>query len=120
MSSVAGLLSLTANGERLKAKGSFTYNLGADKREGIVGADGVHGFKEMPQLPFIEGEITDDSELDLQGFLNFSDGTVTLHLRNGKVVELRDAWYAGEGNVETEESNVQVRYEGLSAREVRS
>lgn len=120
MATVAGLLSLTVDGERLKAKGSFTYNLGADRRTGIVGADGPHGYMEQPQIPFIEGEISDDSELDVGDLLDFRGGTVTLHLRNGKVVELRDAWYAQEGNVETEESNIAVRFEGLSAREVRA
>lgn len=119
MASVAGILSVTRNGTRMKAKGSWTYNLGRLRREAIVGADGVHGFKETPQVAFIEGEITDDSELDLEEFLDAQGQTYMLHLRNGKVVELRDAWHAGEGNVETEETNVAVRFEGLSAREIR-
>lgn len=114
-----GILFLKVGGERQDAKGNFTYNLGQPKRDGIVGADGVHGYKEMPQVPFIEGEITDRQTLDLAALLNVVDTTVTLELANGKVIVLRQAWYAGEGTGNTEEGNIGVRFEGLSAEEVR-
>jgi len=116
---VAGLLELKVNGEIQNAKGSFTYNLGRVKREAIVGADRVHGFKAMPQVPYIEGEITDRADLDLAAFLDIDNATVTLTLANGKVIVLKEAWYAGDGNVETEEANIGIRFEGMSAEEVR-
>lgn len=115
----AGTLFFKVDGAQYDAKGSFTYNLGAAKREAIVGADAVHGYKETPQTPFIEGEITDRADLDLEALLNLDGVTVTLELANGKVILLRDAWYAGEGNVGTEEANIQVRFEGLSGEEVK-
>lgn len=113
-----GTLFVKVDGVQYDAKGNFTYNLGAPKRDGIVGPDRVHGYKELPQIPMIEGEITDSSDLNLEAFLNISDSTVTLELANGKVFVLRNAWYAGEGNVQTEEGNVQVKFEGESAEEV--
>lgn len=115
----AGILFFKVDGAQYDAKGGFTYNLGAAKREAIVGSDAVHGYKETPQVPFIEGEITDRSDLDLEKLLNLDGVTVTLELANGKVVLLRDAWYAGEGNIGTEEANIQVRFEGLSGEEVK-
>lgn len=114
----AGILFLKKDGEIFDAKGNFTYNLGEPKRDAIVGAERVHGYKEMPQVPFIEGEITDSSTTNLSQFLNTTDSTITLELANGKVFVLRNAWYAGEGNVQTEEANVQVRFEGMSAEEI--
>ena len=116
---VAGALSFQLNGTTYRMKGSWTYNLGRPKRDGIVGADGVHGYKEVPQIPFIEGVVTDGRNLVLDDLLEFTDGTCTLHLRNGKVIELRDAWFAGEGTVDTEESEIAVRFEGLGGEEVR-
>jgi hypothetical protein len=113
-----GIIQLKTNGELKNAKGAFTYNLGRPKRDPVTGADGVHGYKETPQVPFIEGAITDDPNLDLDALLNFKDGTVTLELANGKVVVLRDAWFAGEGTGNTEEGEIPVRYEGLGAEEV--
>lgn len=115
---VGGLLFVKANGEQLRAKGSWTYNAGQAKREGVVGADQVHGFKEMPQIPFIEGNITDSAELDLVALLNTKNATVTLELANGKVFVLRDAWWAGSGNVTTEEGEIEGRFEGISGEEV--
>lgn len=114
----AGFIFFKVDGAQFDAKGNFTYNLGVPKKEGMIGADGIHGFKETPQLPFIEGEITDRSDLDLKQLFSLEGSTVTLELANGKVVVLRDAWFAGEGNAQTEEANVEVRFEGMSAEEV--
>jgi predicted heme/steroid binding protein len=107
-----GIISLQLNGEVYDAKGSFSYNLGRPLREAIMGADGPHGFKETPQVGFIEGAITDRAGMDLDKLLTFKDGTVTLELANGKVVLLSDAYYAGEGTGTTEEGEIPVRFEG--------
>jgi hypothetical protein len=115
----AGKIFLTVNGEILDAKGNFTYNLGASKREAVVGSDRVHGYKEMPQVAFIEGETTDRSTLDLAALLNTELATVTLELANGKVIVLRNAWYAADGTGNTEEANVQLRFEAETGEEIR-
>jgi hypothetical protein len=72
----------------------------------------VHGYKEVPQAAFIEGEITDRSTFDLDDLVTIVDATVTLELANGKVIVLRSAWFAGEGTGNTEEGNIAVRFEG--------
>lgn len=118
MNAVGGTITLTVAGERMRAKGAFTYNLGRDMKEGVVGADGVHGYKTAPRLPFIEGEVTDHADLDVAAMQDATDVTVVLELANGKGVVLREAWYAGEGNVQTEEGNIAARWEGLSAEEI--
>lgn len=114
----AGLIQIQVNGEIYDAKGSWSYNLGRPKREAIVGADAIHGFKETPQVAYIEGEITDRGNLDLAKLCAVEDATVTLTLANGKVVSLRDAWWAGDGTVSTEEANIAARFEGAGAEEI--
>jgi hypothetical protein len=113
----AGLLQLKVNGEIHDAKGAFTYNLGRPKRDAIIGSDGVHGFKETPQVCYIEGAITDRGTLDLTALVTGKDLTVTLDLGNDKTVVLRGAWWAGEGTVNTEEAEIAVRWEGAGAEE---
>jgi hypothetical protein len=113
-----GIIQLRVNGEIQDAKGNFSYNLGLPLREAIIGADGVHGYKETPQVAFIEGEITDRGTLNLAGLVSISDATVTMKLANGKEIALRDAWYAGEGTGNTEEGNVPVRFEGKRGEEI--
>ena len=114
----AGLLQLQANGEIQDAKGEFTYALGIPKREAIIGADGVHGYKETPTVAFIEGAITDRQTLDVAALAAGKDLTITLSLANGKVISLRSAWYAGDGTVKTGEGEIAVRWEGKSAQEI--
>lgn len=116
---VGGIIFIKADGEAYQAKGSWTYNLGVAKREGIAGADGVHGYKEMPRVPFIEGTITDKDTLDTKALQSLVDVTVTLELANGKIIALKDAWWAGEGDVTTEEGEIAARFEGMDAEEIR-
>ena len=115
---VGGTITITVGGVRQRAKGAFTYNLGEDKKEAVPGADETHGYKRMPQVAFIEGEITDHSTLDLAALVKQTDVTVVLELANGKSIVLREAWFAGEGTVGTEEGNISARWEGLSAEEI--
>lgn len=113
-----GIIQVQTGGVIQDAKGNFTYNLGAPLRSAIVGTDAVHGYMEKPQVAFIEGELTDRGDLDLRALVTAKDITVTLTLANGKVVTLRDAWFAAEGTGNSEEGNIGVRWEGKSADEV--
>ena len=84
----AGIIYVKVDGRQYDAKGAYTYNLGKPKRDAIIGADGVHGYKETPQVAFIEGAVTDSDELDLATLVTADNVTVTLELNNGKVVTL--------------------------------
>jgi hypothetical protein len=106
-----GIIQLQINGVLHEAKGNFTYGLGTAKRESIVGADAVHGYKETPQAAFIEGEITDNKGIDLNALLIAENATVTLTLANSKVIVLRDAYQVAEGTGNTDEGNVGIRFE---------
>jgi hypothetical protein len=114
---VGGIIQLKINGEVFPAKGDFDCNLGRPMNEAVIGADSVHGYKSTPQVPFIEGEITDQGALDINALVTITDATITIGLANGKTFALRDAWFAGEGTVNTGEGNIAVRFEGMSAEE---
>lgn len=114
----AGTITLKANGSVLDAKGSFTYNLGVPLKKMIPGADRVHGAFSAVQVPFIEGIVTDDGDLDVAALQSAEDATITLDLANGKTIVLVSACYASEGNVTTEQGEIAVRWEGKTAMEV--
>ena len=116
---VGGIIFIKVDGVQYQAKGSWTYNFGIPKREGVVGSDKVHGYKEMPQIPFVEGVITDSGDISAEDLLKISDATITLELANGKVGVWRNGWFAGDGNITTEEGEIAARFESLSAEEVR-
>jgi hypothetical protein len=114
-----GICYLKLDGEVKDAKGEFTYNLGRPKRTAIVGTNGeTQGYKEEGQTPFIEGVITDADDLDVAKLLTLKDSTVTLELNNGKTIVLKEAFYAGDGNVKTAEGEIEVRFEGKEADEI--
>ena len=117
MDRLGGIINLQIDGENYRAKGEFTYGLGIPKKEAVVGTDGVHGFKETPQVAFCEGEVTDSRELDHIGLASLSNVTVTLELGNGKVIVLREAWQAGDASGHTEEGNIDVRFESAGRAE---
>jgi hypothetical protein len=112
------MIELKVGGQVMLAKGDFDYSLGRAKREPIMGVDRLHGFKKTPQVPYIEGKITDDDSLDLKSLLDFEDGTVTLKLANGKLIVLSQAYYAGDGKANTGEGEIEVRFEGADCEEV--
>ena len=107
---VGGIIFVKVNGGLLQAKGEFSYNLGAFKRDAVMGPSDVHGFTEKAAIPFVEGAITDSDELDLKALLETRDATVTLGLANGKTILLSEAWQAGEGTGGSDEGEIEVRF----------
>jgi len=116
---LGGIITFKVDGTQYAAKGNFTYNLGTPKKEAIIGSDGFHGYKETPQVAFIEGEITDNVSVDIKKLTELKSATVLLNLANGKSIVLRDAYYAHEGTGNTDEGNFPVRFEGASAEEMK-
>lgn len=114
-----GRLYLKVDGALQEAKGDFTYGIGTDKRESIIGSSSVHGYKRTVQAPFIEGAITDSATLSLSALTSIDGATITLELQNGKTIVLRDAWYVGEGSVSTGEGEIAVRFEAKQGEEIR-
>lgn len=116
---IGGIAYLKKDGKQLLMKGEFSYGLGTPEREGKLGIDGFHGYTEKPSIPFLEGEITDHQDLNLKEELgNFTSGTVTLELANGKTILLNEAFMTKPVEGETGEGKVAVRFEGTSAEEI--
>lgn len=116
---IGGAISFKVDGIQYLAKGNFTYSIGAPKRESVVGADGVHGYKEAATVPYVEGEITDTIDVSLDKLANSTNITVILDLANGKSFVLSKAFYAGELKASTDEGNISVRFEGEKGEEVK-
>lgn len=114
---VGGIIFIKVDGVQYQAKGSWTYNLGKPKREAVVGSDSTHGYKELPQVAFVEGVITDSSEISAESLVGVVGATVTLELANGKVISFRNSWFAGDGNITTEEGEIAARFESKAQGE---
>ena len=107
---VAGTLAFLIDGENYLAKGNFTYNLGTPKREVVAGSGSIHGYTENPQPGMIDGEITVPRGMDVAAFCRLDGVTLTLQLATGDVVSLPNAWFNGDGNVNTEQGNMPISF----------
>lgn len=115
---VAGVAYVKWNGRTIAARGKWKSNILPTKREGIAGQDGVHGYKEMPRVPSISGDVTYVEGASIEELHSITDATITLELANGAVHLLRNAWHSDESEVDTEEGSFPVKFEGISGEEV--
>lgn len=112
MAKISGTAYFTVDGTRYSLKGNMTIALGAREREAVVGLDEVHGYKEIPAVAFIECDVTDKPDFNINVLNDLDDSTVTVELVNGKVAVLRNAWQANNIELNVDEGELSVRFEG--------
>ena len=54
----AGVAFLKIDGDQMPLRGNFTVSLAPFERTMIAGQDRVHGYQELPRVPYIEGDIS--------------------------------------------------------------
>jgi uncharacterized protein YlzI (FlbEa/FlbD family) len=114
---IGGVAFLKVNGQQYPLRGNFTVSPTSVERTGVAGQDYVHGYTEMPRVPFIEGDVSLVPELSVESVEAVVNATVTAELGNGKVYILREAWCKGAFDLNTREGQTHVRFEGVSCDE---
>src|SRR5262252_9366779 len=87
----AGIAYLSVDGNQYALRGNFTVSPSPVERTMIAGQDGVHGYQELPRVPYIEGDISTVPNLNLEDLEQQSDVTVVAQLANGKQYTLSGA-----------------------------
>jgi Phage tail tube protein len=109
----AGFIQVLVDGELMDIYGVFTVGHGHSKKTKMKGSDGRPlGFKEEAQIPFIEGKILDSKRLDIGKLQSITDATITYRKPNGKTGVLQNACHASDGNETSENSEIDIRFEG--------
>jgi|SRR5215472_2248110 len=114
----AGVALLMVNGAQLALRGNFTVSPATLERTMIAGQDGIHGYQELPRVPYIEGDISTVpglSLLDLEAQVN---ATVIAQLANGRQYSLGQASCKGALEANTRDGQVRVRWEGVTCSEI--
>jgi hypothetical protein len=91
----------------------------AVERTGIAGQDYVHGYHELPRVPYIEGDVSTLPEVSPQDLEDVINGTVTAELINGKTYVLHNAWTKGPIDVNTHDGQFRIRFEGTGCEEMK-
>jgi hypothetical protein len=115
---IAGIAFLKVDGSIYPLRGNFTVSPSPLERAGISGQDFVHGFSEMPRVPYIEGDVSLVPDLSMDTVDAIVNATVTAELANGKVYVLREAWCRSALELNTREGQTRVRFEGVSCDEI--
>ncbi|HGJ5864964.1 phage tail tube protein [Arsenophonus nasoniae] len=114
---LAGTAYVTVNGITIMVAGDFTYSPSRFTRETLVGMDGVHGYKEKPNAPFISCRVRDSGGTSVADFNDQTDVTVVSELANGKTIIGEGMWTVRTQEVQSEEAVFEVRWEGGSVTE---
>ena len=117
---VAGTAFLTVDGNQYALRGNFTVSPSPVERNMIAGQDGVHGYQELPRVPYIEGDITTVPGLSLEALITQTDSTVVAQLANYTTYTLTNAVCKGGFEANTRDGQVRVRWEGLTCQEIQT
>ena len=114
---LAGVAYLTIDGTSYPLVGEAKYSPSTFKRETKAGQDGIHGYSESPNAPYIEATIRDAHGVTVADFNAMTNSTVVLELANGKVVVGRNMWAVETQEVDTTEASFKVRFESPDVQE---
>ena len=115
---IAGTAYLKVDGQMYPLKGRLTVSISPVERNGIAGQDYVHGYQELPRVPFIEGDVSTLPEVSTEFLEAVIDATVTAELVNGRVYVLRNAWTKGPVEINTADGQFSIRFEGVDGDEI--
>jgi hypothetical protein len=115
---MAGIAFLTVDGEQMSLRGNFTVSPSPVERTMIAGQDGVHGYQELPRVPYIEGDISTLPGFYLETLLDETDSTVIAQLANNMQYTLTGATCKGGFENNSRDGQVRVRWEGVTCEEV--
>jgi hypothetical protein len=63
---IAGIAFLLVDSNQMALRGNFTVSPAVVERTMLAGQDGVHGYQELPRVPYIEGDLSTMPDLNLK------------------------------------------------------
>ena len=114
----AGTAYIMIDGNQLPLRGNFTVSQSAVERTMIAGQDGVHGYQELPRVPYIEGDISLTPDINLEDIEAQIDVTVIAQLANNKQYTLASATCKSAFEANTRDGQARIRWEGLWCEEI--
>ena len=114
---VAGIAYLTVGANQMSVRGNFTVSPATVARTMRAGQDGIHGYQELPRVPYIECDVTTVRDLNLVDLEAQVNTTVVAQLANGKQYSLGQAACKADLEANTRDGQVRVRWEGVTCVE---
>jgi len=115
---VAGIAFLSVDGVQYALRGNFTVSPSSVERTMLAGQDGVHGYQELPRVPYIEGDLTTMPGLYLEDLEAQVNVTVVAQLADGMQYTLTGGTCKAGFENNTRDGQTRVRWEGLACQEL--
>jgi uncharacterized protein YlzI (FlbEa/FlbD family) len=115
---IGGTAFCKVDGNMLPLRGNFTVSPSSLERTFMAGQDYVHGYQELPRVPWIEGDISSTPDVSMEALEQMTDVTVTAELANGKVYVLKEAACKSALENNTREGQFRVKWEGTTCEEI--
>jgi hypothetical protein len=111
---IAGVAHLNVDGVQVALRGNFTISHSMLERTMLAGQDGIHGYQELPRVPYIEADLSTVSNFDIQTLDLQFDITVVAELANGWTWQMTDAICKAGLEQNTRDGQTRVRWEGMA------
>lgn len=109
---IAGTMYLKIDGEQLEVSGGFECPGMEFKREAVLSATGVAGYKETVVKPYIKGTCLFVAGFPLNTLRTNTEMTATVEFANGKVYTLSSAFVENELPVKADDGTVELELAG--------
>lgn len=108
----AGTCFIKVDAEQLEVSGGVEAPINDVKREPILGATGVVGFKETPIAPYVKVTAIVGDDFPIEKLKTSTAMTVTAEFANGKVYTLSGAWLASESALKNDDGTTELEFNG--------
>lgn len=109
---IAGTCYIKVDGEQLEVSGGVEAPLNENKREPVVSATGVAGYKETVITPYVKVTAILVAGFPRAKLASAEDMTVTAEMANGSVYTLSGAWLANEAAHKADDGTVELEFNG--------
>lgn len=109
---VAGICYIKVDGQQLEVKGGVECALAPTKKETVMGLNGVAGYKETAERPYIKLSAVLVPGFPISTLVTMRDGVITAELANGSIYTLSGAYLEGESAAKADEGEVELEFSG--------
>jgi hypothetical protein len=114
----AGVANVMVDGNQIALRGDLTVSPNSVERNMIAGQDSVHGYQELPIVPYIELTASALPNTNIEDLERQTDVTVVAQLANNKQYSLTQATCKANIQANAREGSFRVRWEGMRCEEM--
>jgi len=114
----AGVALVKTDGRNIPLRGNLTVSPNSVERNMLAGQDAVHGYQELPRVPFIELDMSTLPEVEIEDIEAQVNVTVVAQLANGKQYSLSEATCRGGIEINARDGQARIRWEGMRCEEM--